>query len=94
MTIIAKHKHHYPSFNGIEGDRQRPVCLLTVLCLGGRGDDVAAYQGIIPDASMHGQDVQDALAEEVRRGGNKLREADAAKLFDFKHEGKPLTYRR
>ena len=37
--------------------KRHPVCVLTVLVQGGRGDDYAAYQGCGPDAwvAAHGQ---------------------------------------
>lgn len=88
--ILDIHKEYLPSFGF--GEYQQPVCIVTVLCLGGSGRDCAAYQGVLPR-------VNDTLLDELRKGGTKISEPEARNIFGdfdggFEHEGQPLTYRR
>jgi len=94
--ILQIHKTHLPSFGFLGLTDQQPVCVMTVLCLGGRGDDCAAYRAITPDLSMRAdyKDALEMMAQRVRRGGNKIDEEEARKLFVFRYDGADLSYRR
>ena len=92
--ILSIHKTHLPGFGFQLIGEGAPVCICTVLALGGSGNDCAAYQAIIPDLSMMEDEDRKIAHDKVRRGGNKLSEKDALKLFDFTYEGQELTYRR
>lgn len=74
----ATNKKYLPSF-GVS-DFQVPMCILTVFAHGGSGKDCSAYRGIIP---LPGGDPPAFRVAEVRRGGQKIKEAEARKLFDF-----------
>ncbi|HUY01686.1 MAG TPA: hypothetical protein VMV33_00235 [Rhodocyclaceae bacterium] len=89
--IIAEHKEYWPSF-GITED-QKPMCVYTVLCLGGRGDDCAAYRGIGPDISNN-ESARADLLDRIKRGGQKIRKSEASEIFDLRHNGVDLEYRR
>ncbi len=70
------------------------VCIYTLLCKGA-GNDCAAYAGVSHDrTALEDAGAFDAVLAEIRRHGTKLSETEAAKLFRFEHENKPLIYRR
>lgn len=68
---------------------QAPMCILRVFAVGMSGRDCAVYQGIVPACRKSDTAEWDVLVGEVRRGGDKLSEAEAREHFDLGE----LTYR-
>lgn len=85
MSLIV-HTKHLPSF-GFHLTDQSPVTIHTVLSINDEVGDCAAYRGVSPLGS------DDAVIEKVRRGGNKISEAEARQMFP-EIEAKKLRYRR
>lgn len=84
--MIITHKQYLPSF-GLGGADQSPVRLYTVLSINDQIRDCAAYQGV----SL--ADIDDAMIERIRAGGQKIREASARAMFP-EIETMKLRYRK
>lgn len=84
--MIIHHKRYFPSF-GLGGSDQSAVCLYTVLSINEEVRDCAAYQGV------SFANVDDAMIDRIRAGGDKIREAEARNLFP-EIENMKLRYRK
>lgn len=91
--IIDFQRSYVPSF-GIAED-QKPLSIITVLCVGRSGRDCAAYRGASPDTSAIDDPNESETFAKIRSLGDKIREDEARRLFGkFEHGGIELKYRR